>query len=491
MSERAQPRIHTTTNQLNESGLAPEFFKQSAAGASVGGASFRARDEMRFLPSTWQMLLPDTTQDFSAVTIEPYQGFNESGQLASLAKELQTNFVLANTPQACKGVLTYEMIQEQLLADSQFMEKIETLMGTSADVQVNSHHFYITRPIIEATRNGGKAHHIDIQRFHSLLSLASKRLFMDQNHASPKEGDAFLDRIGITQARIAAEIQALQTGLSIYSTQWERDHTVKSYHSVKTPDGHTLHESDLYERSMVVPLSYDPNIYAPDQTNSRKNTQRRTWFEKWSIPMDAQFISCVGRKDPERGYQKGLDIAMQYLLEGSKNGSVDDLWYFGFIGGIPTKSESMMRAYQQATKKLTEFKIDHPNLAQHVLLIDRVDHPFISHVADVEIQLPDTESWGLHTLQAMACGIPVITSNLPTYREWAGDGVIPVNPNDPSSVINVLKTLQNPKARMYYGSLAHESACRYTHAKSLSIMLSQILAKTNMVHLMQNRGNDQ
>jgi len=312
---------------------------------------------------------------------------------------------------------------------------------------------------------------------------------MQQNQASSEEGDKFLKKIGISDSRIRAEIDALQTGLRIYSTKWERDQTIASYEDVRTSDGTILDASDLYERSMVVPLSFDPTQFSPDQSGSRKRTQRQYWFDRWEIPLDAQFISCVGRKDPERGYQIGVDMAMRYLQEYSKVLSPDELWYFGFIGGVPTKSQNMMDAYHQATAQLTDFKMDHPNLAQHILLIDRIDHPLISHIADAEIQLPQTESWGLHTLQAMACGIPVITSNLPTYQEWAGDGVILVDPNDTSSVLNTLCELHNPNARKYYGDLARHSASRYTHDKSLSSMLSQILAKTNMAHLMQKSRN--
>ncbi|MBI2843217.1 MAG: glycosyltransferase family 4 protein [Armatimonadetes bacterium] len=48
------------------------------------------------------------------------------------------------------------------------------------------------------------------------------------------------------------------------------------------------------------------------------------------------------------------------------------------------------------------------------------------------------EGFGLPVIEAMACGTPVVTSNVSSLPEVAGDGAVLVNPNDPGAVADGL-----------------------------------------------------
>lgn len=82
---------------------------------------------------------------------------------------------------------------------------------------------------------------------------------------------------------------------------------------------------------------------------------------------------------------------------------------------------------------------------------------FTGHVPDAD--LPDLyrcarifafpsfyEGFGLPVLEAMACGVPVVTSRLPPFVEIAGDAALLTDPNDPEAIASALGGLLSDEA---------------------------------------------
>jgi len=90
--------------------------------------------------------------------------------------------------------------------------------------------------------------------------------------------------------------------------------------------------------------------------------------------------------------------------------------------------------------------IEYLKLKDDVILTGYVpveDVPLLLNGAEVLVFTSKYEGFGFPILEAMACGCPVITSNVSSMPEVAGDAAILVNPEDENEIAeaigNVLK----------------------------------------------------
>jgi len=83
------------------------------------------------------------------------------------------------------------------------------------------------------------------------------------------------------------------------------------------------------------------------------------------------------------------------------------------------------------------------------------------------------EGFGLPVLEAMACGAPVITSNVSSLPEVAGDAAIKVSPTDLSAICDgMLGLLEDDELRNRLISRGFERAAQFTWEKAASKLLT-------------------
>jgi glycosyltransferase involved in cell wall biosynthesis len=84
--------------------------------------------------------------------------------------------------------------------------------------------------------------------------------------------------------------------------------------------------------------------------------------------------------------------------------------------------------------------------------------PFILNNAKVFLYPSLRESFGLPILEAMACGIPVITSNTSSMPEIANDAALIINPHNPIEIADGMKLLLTDFD--YYKTLSEKGLLR-------------------------------
>ncbi|WP_027203851.1 glycosyltransferase family 4 protein [Butyrivibrio fibrisolvens] len=77
--------------------------------------------------------------------------------------------------------------------------------------------------------------------------------------------------------------------------------------------------------------------------------------------------------------------------------------------------------------------------------IDECDKECLYKLAYATIFVSYYEGFGLPIIESMAAGTPVITSNVSSMPEVAGNAALLVNPNDPESIAEAMKTIVEDK----------------------------------------------
>lgn len=101
------------------------------------------------------------------------------------------------------------------------------------------------------------------------------------------------------------------------------------------------------------------------------------------------------------------------------------------------------RAFMQTAQNL--------GIAQHIVPVGRVSDNQLAQIlarASVYLNVSAYEGFGLGPLQAMAAGVPAVTSNLSCFPEVSGEAALQIDPyNTQSAAQEIIDLLNNPEQR--------------------------------------------
>ncbi|HEY4691914.1 MAG TPA: glycosyltransferase [Bellilinea sp.] len=179
------------------------------------------------------------------------------------------------------------------------------------------------------------------------------------------------------------------------------------------------------------------------------------------LPPNEQMILFVGRIEP----LKGVDTLLRALAYIRSTNNLDCCpHYLAIIGGDPEVSEDSLNEEMGRVQALSA----ELGLSDIVLFLGKRSQeslPYYYSAADVVVVPSHYESFGMVALEAMACGTPVVASQVGGLAFLVQDGVTGfVVPNGEPELLgqHLVETLLDPELRGRLGSQGAEIARGYS-----------------------------
>lgn len=178
------------------------------------------------------------------------------------------------------------------------------------------------------------------------------------------------------------------------------------------------------KKIQVVPLGVNKKLFRPTEAPDGL-------LSKYGLNRDTQYIIYVGSEDP----RKNLEVLLNALARIRKDRGNVQLLKIG--------AARFMDERQRVLHAIREL-----DLEDRVRFIDQVTEEELAYfysLAAVFAFPSKYEGFGLPTLEAMACGTPVVASKASSIPEVVGDAGLLVSPEDPKAWAEaILSVLDNP-----------------------------------------------
>ena len=193
------------------------------------------------------------------------------------------------------------------------------------------------------------------------------------------------------------------------------------------------------------------------------NNVLMTTRNKYNIS-DKPYIFSIGTVQPRKNYSR-LIRALKIIREGGLDVQLVIAGGKGWLEG-------------EMYKTLDETKMhEHVNL---IGFVDDEDIPALYSDAECVAYVSLYEGFGFPVLEGMACGTPVVTSNVSSMPEVAGDVAIMVDPYDVEAIADAIETVLTDSAlREEMIQQGYKHASHFTWEKSarqLHSIYAQVLA---------------
>lgn len=143
------------------------------------------------------------------------------------------------------------------------------------------------------------------------------------------------------------------------------------------------------------------------------------------------FLFFLGNTDPKKNTERTLVAYSQYLDQSARK--------------RPLLMADLDRDYLDGIISRNGIE----NIRDHIVMpgyIPNADLPYIYNAAFAFLYTSLRESFGIPLLEAMACGVPVITSNTSSMPEIGGPDAILVNPENTDDITAMLLRLETDEA---------------------------------------------
>jgi glycosyltransferase involved in cell wall biosynthesis len=173
----------------------------------------------------------------------------------------------------------------------------------------------------------------------------------------------------------------------------------------------------------VTPLAASP-AFTPDIPRQAVNEVRR----RYQLP--DEYVLYVGRLEPRKNLPRLLDAYAQLL---QRRPSAPPLVLAGARGWHP---RDLDRALNRAGSSV-----------RAIGYVSDADLPALYAGAGIFVYPSLYEGFGIPVIEALACGVPTITSNVSSMAEVAADAAELVDPSNTSEIVSALERLMEDAVR--------------------------------------------
>jgi D-inositol-3-phosphate glycosyltransferase len=239
----------------------------------------------------------------------------------------------------------------------------------------------------------------------------------------------------------------------------------------------TLYDADP-ARIDVIPAGFDPSELTP--------VGRAVARRALGLPARDRIVAHVGRMVPRKGVDDAIRGFARFAARSDASASMVVAGGSGRAQGGPDRETRrlMQVAHEEGVRDAVRF-------------LGHVERPMLRTVysaADAFVTTPWYEPFGITPLEAMACGTPVVGSNVGGIRFTVRDGETGflVPPRDPDAIAARLQELFENPALM---AALRRQAIRRVHdlftwrhvASQIAVLYDRVLAGSHLVRLVDGR----
>ncbi|MDD2840518.1 MAG: glycosyltransferase family 1 protein [Rickettsiales bacterium] len=196
----------------------------------------------------------------------------------------------------------------------------------------------------------------------------------------------------------------------------------------------------------------------------KSNGIDKTILTKYKIPTDRKYILSLCSLNKRKNLNFLVDSFVDFL---EKNPNIKDLDLV-LAGPRGWLMDEMFKSIKNADK-----------YKDRIILTGFVDEKDINTIyngAFAFIFPSLLEGFGLPVLEAMQCGVPVISSNATSLPEVYGNSAIPINPTKKEELINAISSIYHDEnLRKEYIKKGLEQAKKFTWEKTVNVMVNEYL----------------
>lgn len=179
------------------------------------------------------------------------------------------------------------------------------------------------------------------------------------------------------------------------------------------------------DRIDIVYPGIDANIYSKDFPPQRFEETKA----KYRLP--SRYILYLGTLEPRKNIGRIIDAYVLFIKEADEE-----------INLVIAGKKGWM--FDEIFKKVEDYGLEDKIIFTGY--VDEGDKPLIYKMSDLFIFPSLYEGFGMPVLEAMAAGVPVITSNTSALPEVAGDAALLINPLDVEDIAYAIKKLMKDEA---------------------------------------------